>query len=184
MKKIYIIIGGLVVLGTIVGLVAYNWLNGRNTPETASSVATVIAVGNSVAATEKGGDGDTAAIVAAADALLATLDGQLLTAVNDTFDSGNRAQWSNLPAQMVSRTGARFGDMSDTQLTALYEFLAVALGEQGFERALQIIVADGVLGADNKGISFRETKEAHAKQSRKAAKRLYFCGFAHRSGSA
>lgn len=128
MKKTYIIIASLVLLAAIVGLVAYNWLNARDTPETASSVATVIAVGESVAATGKGGDGDTAAIVAAAEALLGTLDGALLTAANDTFDSTHRAEWSNLPADVVSRTGARLGDMSDTQLMALYEFLAMALG--------------------------------------------------------
>ena len=149
MKKVYIVVGSLIVLAAIIGFVAYNRLNARDTPETASAVATVIAVGESVAATGKGGDGDTAAIVAAADALLGTLDEPLLTAVNDTFDSTDRAEWSNLPADIVSRTGARLGDMSDTQLTALYEFLAVALGEQGFERAVQIIVADGVLGAEN-----------------------------------
>lgn len=149
MKKLPIIIMTLILLGAVFALVAYNWLNARNTPETANSVATVIAVGHSVAATDKSGDSDTAAIVAAAEALLATLDGELLTAINDTFDSSNRADWSNLPAQIVGRTGARLGDMSDKQLTAFYEFLAVALGKQGFQKASQIILADGVLGAAN-----------------------------------
>lgn len=129
----------------LVGVFAYNWLNDRNTPEVASAVSTVIAVGQSV--TPAGGD--SAAIVAAAEAFLATLDGELLTAANERFDSSSRAEWSNLPADIFERTGARFGDMSDKQLTALYEFLAVALGEQGFQNASQIIMADGVLGADN-----------------------------------
>lgn len=135
---------GTVILLVIVALVgAYTWFAGS--AESASAVATVIAVGQSVTPA----DGDTAAIVAAAENFLGTLDGELLTAANDSFESSARANWSNLPAGIFDRTGARFGDMSDTQLTALYEFLGVALGEKGFERASQIIMADGVLGNNN-----------------------------------
>ena len=88
-------------------------------------------------------------LVAAVRSLLATLDDSLLQEAQSSLESPRRSSWSNLPAQMFPRHGARVGDMSKAQLEALYAFLQVALGPEGFRKVREIILADELLGAAN-----------------------------------
>ncbi len=88
-------------------------------------------------------------LVVAVESLLVTFDDSLLRESQNSFESPRRSSWSNLPAQMFPRQGARLGDMSTEQRRALYAFLQVALGAEGFRKVSEIILADELLGAAN-----------------------------------
>ena len=62
-------------------------------------------------------------------------------------DSPLIANWSNLPTRILrfERNGVRVGDLRDTQLTALWDFLSAALSPEGVELVLGVIAAEGVL---------------------------------------
>ena len=77
---------------------------------------------------------EAAQLVTAVESLLATLDDSQLQEAQSSLESPRRSNWSNLPAQMFPRQGARIGDMSKAQLEALYAFLKVALGPEGFRK--------------------------------------------------
>lgn len=89
----------------------------------------------------------TAAIVAATQKFLATLDdARRGRVVFDFKDDAQRKRWSNLPASIFKRQGLRMGDLTEPQRKAALAVLAAALSPQGYEKILQIVEAEEVLG--------------------------------------
>ena len=68
----------------------------------------------------------TARIVAAAQAVLATLDEAGKAEVLFAFDSPQRTNWSNLPSPMFQRNGLRLADLSAAQRDAVMSLLSAA----------------------------------------------------------
>ena len=96
-------------------------------------------------------------VAAAADRFLATLDdARRGKVVFDYNDEAQRKRWSNLPAGMVPRAGARLGDLTPPQRDAAMAVLKAALSPRGYEKVVQIVEADEVLrkGSGGRGPSF------------------------------
>ncbi len=104
------------------------------------------------------GGANTAEVVTAAKAFLATLSGDTLTKVNMAFsDNQSRQTWSNYPATVVARKGVALKDLSEAQRTAAFAMLKVALSGTGYQQVLNIQKSDDYLntlggnGADGFG---------------------------------
>ena len=65
----------------------------------------------------------TARIVAAAQAVLTTLDDAGRTTVQFPFDGPQTTRWSNLPSPMFARQGLRLADLTDAQRAAVKALL-------------------------------------------------------------
>src|SRR5215469_2640018 len=88
----------------------------------------------------------TARIVTAANSFLSTLDQNQRRSVLFAFsDEKQRAHWSNLPNQMVHRSGLAMGELTGAQRSAALALVASALSKRGFEKIQQIIEADETL---------------------------------------
>jgi len=88
----------------------------------------------------------TSRIVAAANAFLSTLDQAQRGRVLFGFDDDKqRAHWSNLPNQMVRRSGLSLGELSAAQRSAALAVVSSALSPRGFEKVQQIVDADEML---------------------------------------
>ena len=88
---------------------------------------------------------DTARVVRAANALLATLDeAQRRTVVYAFNDETQRQRWSNLPTAMVPRGGIRLREMTSAQRESVTALLSVVLSARGLEKVEQIMQADEV----------------------------------------
>ena len=85
-----------------------------------------------------------ASVVEAADAFIATLDDEQMSAAMYDFADPVRSNWSNLPAGVLDfdRNGVRVGDLDDEQTTALVTFLSAALSERGYAVTIGIVGAD------------------------------------------
>lgn len=75
--------------------------------------------------------GNTAAVVSAANALLATLTSEQRTAIRYERTLANAIQWSNFPAGVVQRNGVKLGDLSDTAKSAAETLVEIAAGTTG-----------------------------------------------------
>lgn len=93
------------------------------------------------------GDGkSTAATVAAAKALLSTLDDSARARLVFNFgDEKQRKRWSNLPTGIYQRAGLRLGELSKAQREAALAVLAAALSRSGYEKVLGIMEGDETL---------------------------------------
>ena len=101
---------------------------------------------NSFAQTNSTPGAPTAAIAAAANQFLATLDeAQRGKLVFDFKDDAQRKRWSNLPSAIFKRQGLRIGDLTQPQREAALAVLAAALSPQGYQKILQIVRADELL---------------------------------------
>lgn len=90
--------------------------------------------------------GQTARIVAAVDAFLATLDDTQRGKVSFAWDdAAQRKRWSNLPVNMAERRGLRLGDLKPKQRDAAMQVLATALSRMGYEKVVGIVESDEVL---------------------------------------
>jgi hypothetical protein len=87
----------------------------------------------------------TAGIVAAAEALLTTLDAGGRTRVQFPFEGPQTARWSNLPGPMFQRQGLRLGDLTPAQRAAAMNLLSVALSRDGYRKVVDIMRGDEVL---------------------------------------
>lgn len=83
--------------------------------------------------------------VAAAKALLATLDDAGRAKVSFAFNSDQKSKWSNLPTGIFQRNGLRLGDLTPVQREAVMKLLAVALSKQGLQKVKEIMEGDEVL---------------------------------------
>lgn len=134
----------------------------ESTTTAADDTATTAAESSDTSeATEADSDTDTTAsgtantdeVVAAAEALMATLSDDELASLQFEFgDASLASTWSNLPACGDSaRPGIAYGDLSEDQLAAALAVSEAALSDEGYLEYTQIIAADDVLGADGGG---------------------------------
>ncbi|MEO3924048.1 DUF3500 domain-containing protein [Micromonosporaceae bacterium B7E4] len=97
--------------------------------------------------------GPTEAVVAAADAFLATLSPQQQdTVLYDAADPAVR-QWSNLPVGSGGRNGVQFGDLTDEQRAAALRVAEAMLSADGYAELQGVIAAGDVLNARSGGNS-------------------------------
>ncbi len=87
----------------------------------------------------------TARIVAAAQALLTTLDEAGTAKVQFPFEGPQKTKWSNLPSPMFQREGLRLGDLTPAQRSAVSTLLAAALSQDGLRKVTDIMLGDEVL---------------------------------------
>lgn len=94
------------------------------------------------------GTGSVSAVVAAANAFLATLSTTQQTAVQLSLTKANAIRWSNLPGGISIRNGLEFSTLSATQLAAAKVVIQAASGttaNEGYAEFIQINSADDVL---------------------------------------
>ena len=106
-------------------------------------------------------DAQTKAIVAAADAFLATLDAaQKTSAMFEFSNATQRTNWTNFPqgGPGANRVGVKWGDMTDAQHAAFTTFLGTILSPKGATMALEQVAADDIVAAN-------DSKEAAGKAS-------------------
>ena len=87
----------------------------------------------------------TARIVAAAQAVVATLDDAGRSKVQFPLVGPQKARWSNLPSPMFERQGLRLGDLSPAQRAAVTNLLTAALSRDGYRKVTEIMRGDEVL---------------------------------------
>jgi hypothetical protein len=93
----------------------------------------------------------TARIVAAARAVVASLDEASRAKIQYPFDGPQRTKWSNLPSPMFQRDGIRLADLTPAQRAAVDGLLSTALSKDGYRKVKEIMLADGVLGKGQSG---------------------------------
>jgi Protein of unknown function (DUF3500) len=95
---------------------------------------------------------ETAKIVFAANAFLASLDaGQRRSVMYAFDDEQQRARWSNLPTGFAPRGGVALKNMTPAQRAAAMNLVATALSKKGYEKVLQIMEGDEVLKRSDTG---------------------------------
>ncbi len=154
MKTKMIMVNALLAAALLAGCAG---LPGSGGPEESSNVATVniadttpVAVNAPIAATAA--DETTAGVVAAAQALLATLDKAQQETVLFAFDdAAQRANWSNFPTGIYQRAGLRMGDLSEEQRAAVYAVIEATLSPEGYQRVLDQVASDEVLKSSDGG---------------------------------
>ena len=108
--------------------------------------ATGLAQRGGTPATSPGTPSDaTARIVAAAQAVLTTLDEAGRAKVQFPFDGPQKTKWSNLPSPMFQREGIRLADLTAAQRAAVDTLLSTALSRDGYRKVTEIMRGDGVL---------------------------------------
>lgn len=90
-------------------------------------------------------------IVAAARALLTTLDEGGRGKLQFPFEGPQKARWSNLPSGIFQRQGLRMGDLSPAQRAAVWSLLTAALSAEGYQKVMEIIRGDEVLRTGSAG---------------------------------
>jgi hypothetical protein len=97
------------------------------------------------AATTAGAGEVTARVVAAAQALMATLDAAGRTKVQFPFAGPQKTKWSNLPSGIFPRQGLRLADLTPPQRAAVTTLLQAALSADGYRKVTEIMRGDEVL---------------------------------------
>jgi hypothetical protein len=87
----------------------------------------------------------TGRIVAAAQALVATLDDTGKGKVQFPFDGPQKTRWSNLPTGIFERQGLRLADLTAAQRAAAMSLLSAALSADGYRKVVDIMRGDDVL---------------------------------------
>ena len=87
----------------------------------------------------------TARVVAAAQALVSTLDDAGRAKVQFPFEGEQKTRWSNLPTGIFKREGLRLGDLTAPQRAAVTSLLQAALSADGYRKVTEIVRGDEVL---------------------------------------
>jgi Protein of unknown function (DUF3500) len=87
----------------------------------------------------------TARIVAAAQAVLATLDEAGRAKVQFPFEGPQKTRWSNLPSPMFQREGLLLANLTPPQRAAVNTLLTTALSRDGYRKVTEIMHGDEVL---------------------------------------
>ena len=87
----------------------------------------------------------TARIVAAAQALLASLDADGRAKVQFPFDGPQKTRWSNFPSPMFERRGLRLADLTAPQRAAVTNILTTVLSGDGYRKVSEIMRGDEVM---------------------------------------
>jgi len=93
----------------------------------------------------------TARIVAAAQALVGSLDDAGRAAVQFPFDGPQKTRWSNLPSPMFARQGLLLADLTAPRRAAVMTLLAAALSRDGYQKVQNIMEGDEVLRQNQGG---------------------------------
>ena len=93
----------------------------------------------------------TTKIVAAAQAVLQTLDDAGRAKVQFPFDSPQKTRWSNLPSGIFERQGLRLADLTAPQRDAVMRLLETALSADGYRKVRDIMRGDEVLKTGQSG---------------------------------
>jgi hypothetical protein len=93
----------------------------------------------------------TARIVAAAQAVLTTLDTAGRAKVQFPFDGPQKTRWSNLPTGIFKREGLRLGDLTPPQRASVMTLLSTALSPDGYRKVTDIMRGDEVLRKTDSG---------------------------------
>lgn len=98
------------------------------------------------------GGANTAEVVTAVNAFLATLDANQRSAVKFDFaDNLSRQTWSNFPTTVVARKGVPLRDLNEEQRSAVLNILKVALSDAGYRQVLDTRKSDDWLAANSNG---------------------------------
>ncbi|MFN8442614.1 MAG: DUF3500 domain-containing protein [Caldilineaceae bacterium] len=157
MKTKLVVMNSLLALTLLAGCAGLGMLNGGGPSEASSNAQTInladvtpAAVSEPVTATAA--DETTQGVVAAAEALLATLDeAQRAKALFAFDDAKQRANWSNFPTGIYQRSGLRMGDLSQEQRAAVFAVLEATLSPEGYQRVLDQVTGDEVLKSTDGG---------------------------------
>jgi hypothetical protein len=95
--------------------------------------------------------GVTAAIVKAAQALVAALDDAGRSKVQFPIDGPQKTRWSNLPTGIFKREGLRMGDLTAPQRAAVMSLLQTALSADGYRKVTEIVRGDEILRTGGEG---------------------------------
>lgn len=98
-----------------------------------------------------GAAGATARIVAAAQAVLSTLDDAGRSKAQFPFEGPQKTRWSNLPTGIFERQGLRIGDLTPAQRTAVTNLLQAAFSADGYRKVTAIVRGDEILRAGRGG---------------------------------
>src|SRR6266568_7392066 len=103
----------------------------------------------------------TARIVAAAQAVLSSLDDADRARVQFPFEGPQKTRWSNLPSGIFQRQGLRMGDVTPAQRASVMSLLSTALSRDGYRKVTDIMRGDEVLrtgggGRGGGGVRFGE----------------------------
>ena len=123
---------------------------GSSTYTSSTSSSVTVTVSSSSTSSDCSSYTDTPLIVCLANAFYATLSTSQQSSVVLSYTLANAEVWSNLPTSMISRNGLKFGDLSSDQLTAALALVQAVLSTEGYERFLNVRIADDYL-ADNGG---------------------------------
>ena len=94
----------------------------------------------------------TARIVAAAQAVVATLDDAGRAKVQFPFEGPQKTRWSNLPVGIFQREGLRLADLTPPQRAAVNTLLlATALSKDGYRKVTEIMRGDEALRIGQSG---------------------------------
>ena len=97
----------------------------------------------------------TPAIVAAANAFLATLsDSERESVLFDWSDTDQKQRWSNLPEGGFERDGLMWGNLSETQQNAWLALMQATLSPEGYNRVIAEWTADDTLENGGRGLQF------------------------------
>lgn len=133
---------GIVTLGT------------RGSPE--ASVAALDAELNAQAASFDRAEAATDATYAAAVAFYQKLSTAQKAKARQSWSLSTARHWSNLPAQLVSRNGIAWGDLTKAQKTAALKLIRTALSTKGAKLQLGMMAADNYLADNGGGSSYGE----------------------------
>jgi hypothetical protein len=87
----------------------------------------------------------TARIVAAAQAVIASVDAAARAKLVFPFDSPQRTNWSNLPSGIYQRNSLKLGDLTAPQQAAVMRLLSTALSADGYRKVVDVMNGDEVL---------------------------------------
>lgn len=76
---------------------------------------------------------------------LQTLESNQLDSVFIAFPDSARTQWTNLPLGLASRTGLRYGDLSEQSKIAFHQVLSSIFSSQGYLKTFAIMQVDDIL---------------------------------------
>ena len=93
----------------------------------------------------------TSRIVAAANAVLASLDEAGRAKVQFPLEGPQKTRWSNLPSPMFQRQGLLLADLAPAQRTAVTTLLTTALSKEGYRKVTEIMRGDEVLKTGSGG---------------------------------
>ncbi|MBX9788622.1 MAG: DUF3500 domain-containing protein [Pirellulales bacterium] len=114
----------------------------RLLPMLASTIALVACVQSTTAA-EPSTETVAAAMTAAAEKFLDTLDAKTLAVAQMKFDDPARLDWHNIPKP--KRKGVQLRDMTTDQRAACHELLRTALSQTGYDKAIKIMALENNL---------------------------------------